>query len=81
MKQIEKMKNFIMDNEFRVTFFENRIHVINYQELLSLSDEKIRLQAPHLKMTFIGKNLVLSKLLEDEIMVHGHLLKVEMEYE
>ncbi len=81
MKKIEKLKNFIMDNEFRMTFFENRIHVINYQELISLSDEKIRIKTTNLTITFTGTQLVLSKLLDQEIMIEGTLTKVEFEHE
>ena len=81
MKKIEKLKNFIMDNEFRMTFFENRIHVINYQELISLSDEKIRIKSTNLTITFTGTQLILSKLLDQEIMIEGTLTKVEFEHE
>ena len=81
MKKIEKLKNFIMDNEFRMTFFENRIHVINYQELISLSDDKIRIKTTNLTITFTGTQLVLSKLLDQEIMIEGTLTKVEFEHE
>ena len=81
MKKIEKLKNFIMDNEFRMTFFENRIHVINYQELISLSDEKIRIKTTNLTITFTGTQLILSKLLDQEIMIEGTLTKVEFEHE
>ena len=58
-----------------------RIHVINYQELISLSDDKIRIKTTNLTITFTGTQLVLSKLLDQEIMIEGTLTKVEFEHE
>ena len=80
-KNINKLRNYIIDNEFRITFFENRIHIMNYQELLSLKTEKIRIQAPHFEVSLIGENLILVKMLDDEILIQGTLTRMEILYE
>ncbi len=76
----ENLKNYIEDNEFRVTLFENKVHIMNYQELISIGNEKIILQAPHYQMSFFGNNLALSKLLDQEILISGRIYKVEISY-
>ena len=81
MESLVKLRNYIMDNEFRMTFFENRIHIVNYQELISLGTEKIKIQSPHFQVTLLGENLTLSKLLDQEIMIHGKLIRMEIVYE
>ena len=81
MESLVKLRNYIMDNEFRMTFFENRIHIVNYQELISLGTEKIKIQSPHFQVVLLGENLTLSKLLDQEIMIHGKLIRMEILYE
>ena len=81
MESLVKLRNYIMDNEFRMTFFENRIHIVNYQELISLGTEKIKIQSPHFQVVLLGENLTLSKLLDQEIMIHGKLIRMEIVYE
>ena len=81
MESLVKLRDYIMDNEFRMTFFENRIHIVNYQELISLGTEKIKIQSPHFQVVLLGENLTLSKLLDQEIMIHGKLIRMEIVYE
>ncbi len=79
--RFEKLQNYIEDNEFRLTLFEKRIHVMNYQELLSIGNEKIVIQAPCYKVILIGNHLILSKMLEKELLISGRIEKVEISYE
>lgn len=80
-RKLDKLRDYIVDNEFRITFFENRTHVMNYLELLSLGSDRIALKTAHLSITLWGEDLVLSKMLEQEIMILGRITKVEMTYD
>ena len=40
MNNFSKLKNYIVDSEFRITFFENKIHVVNYLDLVTLGSNQ-----------------------------------------
>lgn len=78
---INKIRQYIKDDEFRLTVFSDRLHVINYVEMLSLSDERISFLTDKFRIVVKGKNLVLNKLLDKEVLIFGVILNVEVNYE
>ena len=38
---LERIKDYINDNEFRMTIFIDRIHIVNYLKIISLEDERV----------------------------------------
>ncbi len=74
-----RIKNYIEDNEFHFDIFLNRIHIVNYTKILSLSDTRIIILFLDKKVTFTGNKLSLIKMLDDELLIKGNLQKVELE--
>ncbi len=74
-----RIKNYIEDNEFHFDIFLNRIHIVNYTKILSLSDTRIIISFLDKKVTFTGNKLSLIKMLDDELLIKGNLQKVELE--
>ena len=77
----ERMNNYINDNEFRFTVYENKIHIINYKRILSLEDNYISFQSQKEKITIQGNQLSLNKLLENEMLITGFITKIEVMHE
>ena len=61
--------------------FADKIHVVNYQDILSVGDEKIILSAAKQTVYFYGTSFSLSKLLDQELLIEGKLLRLEVIYE
>lgn len=78
---INKIRQYIKDDEFRLTVFSDRLHVINYVEMLSLSDERVSFLTDKFRIVVKGKKLVLNKLLDKEVLIFGVILNVEVNYE
>ena len=78
---IENIKDYIKDSDFRFTVFPDKIDIINYYKIISLEDEKILLLGVNRKITIRGKNLTLNKLLDEEILIVGQILKIEVDHE
>lgn len=76
----DRVKNFVFDNEFKLTFYANKIHIINYLDIISLSDNRISLMIPDAKLIIKGDNLLLNKLLDKEVLISGKLLSIEVDY-
>ncbi len=78
---IEEIRNYVKDLEFRFTVYQNKVDIINYQKIVSLEDEKIIFLANNEKITIYGQKLTLNKLLEQEVLITGKILKIEVDYE
>ena len=74
---LNKIKDYINDQEFRMTIFNDRIHIINYLKILSLEDERVSFLTTKGRVIIKGKNLCLNKLLDDEVLVSGKVLNIE----
>ncbi|MEG0995125.1 MAG: YabP/YqfC family sporulation protein [Bacilli bacterium] len=74
----KKLIDYIVDNEGRLTLFKNRLHVINYTKILTLEEERIAFLTNDLRYIVKGKNLVVKRLLNDEILIIGDITKIEV---
>ena len=77
----ENIKEYISDSEFRFTIFNDRIHIINYFKLLSLENNRISFIGGNRRIVIKGNNFILSKMLDDEILIIGNILNIEVLYE
>lgn len=76
-----RVKEYINDNEFRLTIFEDRVYAINYLKIISLEDERISFLTVKGKIVIKGRNLRLSKLLDDEVLISGYVTNVEVDFD
>lgn len=77
----DKLREYIKDDEFRLTVFEDRVYAINYEKILSLEDERISIKAKKFRIIIKGKNLTLKKLLDNEILISGEVINIEVSYD
>lgn len=78
---IDKIRDYIRDDEFRLTIFKDRLHIINYLEILTLSNKKISVDTGDNLIVIKGENLILNKLLDNEILITGKIYTVEELYD
>lgn len=70
--------DYIKDNEFRMNVLKNKIDIINYLDLLSMSDERISLTSSIGRIVIKGESLIVKKLLNKEILIVGTIYSIEM---
>lgn len=75
---LNSLNNFINDNTFRFTVYENMINIINYNKIISLEDNYISILSTNKKILIKGNNLVLKKLLDKEILIKGNISNIEV---
>lgn len=75
---IKNVYEYVKDNEFRFTVFNDRIHVINYKRIISLQDDDISFLGDDKKIVVKGKDLTLNKMLDDEVLILGSVTKIEV---
>lgn len=76
-----KVRDYIEDDEFRLTLFNDRIYAINYLDILSLEDERISLKTDNSRIIIKGHNLTLNKLLDSELLIGGEVLSIEVSHD
>ena len=76
---IERMNQYIYDKEFRLTLLDDRIHIINFQKIVVLEENFVLLQSNQKMVRINGTHLVLSKLLDHEMLLIGNIQKIEVE--
>ena len=81
MHMKDNLINFLYDKNYFINIYDEYIHVFNYQELVSLSTEKIVLKLEEFKLNIMGSELFITKMLPNEILIKGKVSKVEFSYE
>lgn len=77
---LRKLYEYVRDEEFRFTVYNDRIHIINYEEINSLNNDYILISSKDRKISIRGRNLVLNKMLEKEVLIVGMVLNIEVIY-
>ena len=75
---MKKIKEFINSKELRLNYINNKLNVVNYDEIVLLTDEKIILTKDKKVIIIKGLNLTLLKLLEEEILINGSIKTIEL---
>lgn len=75
---LRKIIDYIKEEEFRITIFCDRIHIMNYIEILSLEENRISVEHKTGRIVIKGENLTVNRLLDKEILIFGRVFGIEM---
>lgn len=78
---LSRVKDYILDQEFRLTLFEQRFLAINFIKILSLEESRVSFSTNFGRVVVKGENFTLQRLLESEVLVAGEIEGVEVHYE
>ena len=78
---LSKVKDYILDNEFRITLFEDRILIVNFIKILSLEESRVSISTGYGRMVIKGREFTLNRLLEHEVLISGTIDTVEVFYD
>lgn len=73
MHLYKTMKNFLMDFNYYIDIYEEKIHVFNYIDIEKLTDTEIILTMPSFTLTIKGISFVVKRLEKREILIEGTL--------
>ena len=73
-----KIKEFINSSKFRMNYVDNKLNIINYDEIVLLTTDKIILLKDNKSISIKGSNLSLLKLLDKEILINGCIKSIEL---
>ena len=73
---IRLIDNYINDKTFSIIYKNNGLNIINYSEIKDFSSTKISIRYKDNMYHVEGKNLVISKMMEDEILITGDISNI-----
>ena len=77
LKLFDKLDRYLVDNSNKVTIEKDRVHIINYIEIVDFSRDKVIVKYSDGLIILIGHDLVVSKMLDDELLIMGKLFSIE----
>lgn len=73
----KKLENYILENEFQINILSGKIDVINYIDIDHFDSNKILIKYKNGTIIIKGEDLIISKLLTDEILIIGEIKSLE----
>lgn len=78
MKMINKVRSYLLEEEFTVNIFKNKVNVINYTNIDHFDINKVVIRHDDGILKITGRNLAVSKLLIDEVLITGDIQNIEL---
>lgn len=79
MHLTNKVRSFLIDQNYYIDIYDEEIHVFHYIDILKLNDEEIILQMEEFKLMIKGENFRVKRLEKKEILISGILDSLELE--
>ena len=70
--------NYIRNDEFKMLVLNQKINIVNYTNILSMTEERISLTTSIGRIIIKGINLSVKKLLNKEVLIEGTILNIEI---
>lgn len=72
------INKYLLENDFKMVLTDNYIDILNYQEVSLFDDNRIIIKNKNGIITIFGNNLIISKWMDNEILVSGEVIKIEL---
>lgn len=73
MRIVNKLNNYLFDNEYKIVIKNNCVDIINYDEIIDFSINKVSLKYKNRIITVEGSRLVISKMMDNEVLINGNI--------
>lgn len=74
---LRELRNYVVDSSFSIHYTKDGLNIINYTSILAMEDTRISLTYISGTLVVTGRNLVVKKLMEEEILIVGHISSIE----
>ena len=74
----KRIRNYLLDEEFNMRVLKNKINICNYQSIGYFDNDLIIVNYVGGEIKIKGEDLVVSKLLNNEILISGIIKAIEM---
>ncbi|MBQ8892715.1 MAG: hypothetical protein IJ068_07640 [Bacilli bacterium] len=75
---MNNLREFINSKKLKINYIDNKLNIVNFDEIILLTDTKIILLKDTKTITIKGSDLSLLKLLDFEILIGGCIKIIEL---
>ena len=75
---LNKINNYINNDEFKIKIYKDKINIINYDKLISLEENYVSIITKNKKINIKGEHLLLKKILDNELLIIGKINNLEV---
>jgi sporulation protein YqfC len=70
--------NNFLEQEFKIIIYKNKINIINYEDISSITEDEIYLNYKEGLIKIKGKMLSINKMIDHEILISGEIKEVKL---
>lgn len=74
---INSIRSYILEDEFKITVLKNKVNIVNYSSIGIIDTNKVIVKYDFGSVSVRGDNLVLSKLMNNEILISGNIYSID----
>ena len=75
---IHKFRSFLLEDEFSMNVNKNKVEISNYIEIGHFDTNKIIVKYEKGSIVINGKDLIISRLMNDSILIKGSINNIEL---
>lgn len=72
------LTDIIRDNELKITVYENKVDINNYEDILVFEDNQILIKVKNKIVKIKGENLFITKLENKEVLIKGIIKSIDL---
>lgn len=76
MKLIRMVDDYINDKKYSMIYKDSKLDIINYTKIIDFSSSLISIKYNDKIYHIEGNNLVISKMMDDEILITGNITSI-----
>jgi len=73
-----KITNYFKNEDYSLCIKENKIYIDNYESLIDIDESNLSVLVKGKKIKIYGKNLIINKLVEKELLISGIIERVDL---
>lgn len=74
---VHRFRSYLLEEEFEIKMYKGAVNIVNFTDIGHFDSYKVIVKCDSLTVYIEGQDLVVSKLLQDEILVTGKIQKIE----
>ncbi len=73
----KKLFDYIKTNELKVIYYNNKINIVNYNQIGTFDNKSIEIISKIKKIIIKGDNLTINRLYDNELLIDGKIETIE----
>lgn len=78
MRSINKIRSYFLEDELEIKVYKNKVNIVNYDSIGHFDSNKVMVYHDTGSVIITGQNLVVSRLVTDEVLITGDIKNVEL---